>query len=88
MAEATKIQYASTLFYRRKTVPRFCGPMLLVINPDMGEVSQAHIFVATLGTSDYTYDGTERNKIEVDCHVSDITAIFMTEMANKNTGYK
>lgn len=33
----------------------FCGPTIPVINPDTGEVRQAHIFVATLGASNYTY---------------------------------
>ncbi|EOV5131728.1 hypothetical protein PTQ57_29520 [Klebsiella pasteurii] len=33
----------------------FCGPTVSVINPDTGEVRQAHIFVATLGTSNMTY---------------------------------
>ncbi len=33
----------------------FCGPTVPVVNPDTGEVRQAHIFVATLGASNYTY---------------------------------
>ena len=33
----------------------FCGPKIPIINPDTGEVRQAHIFVATLGASNYTY---------------------------------
>lgn len=33
----------------------FCGPTILTINPETGEARQAHIFIATLGASNYTY---------------------------------
>lgn len=33
----------------------FCGPTIPLVNPNTGEVRQAHIFVATLGASNYTY---------------------------------
>lgn len=33
----------------------FCGPTVPIINPDTGEVTQAQIFVATLGASNFTY---------------------------------
>lgn len=33
----------------------YCGPKLLVVNPDTGECFEAEVFVATLGASNYTY---------------------------------
>lgn len=33
----------------------YCGPTVLIINPDAGEIREAQIFVATWGASNYTY---------------------------------
>lgn len=33
----------------------YCGPTLLVVNPDIGEFREAQVFVAVLGASSYTY---------------------------------
>lgn len=57
MAEATEAQHAMRQHHvaGEKLFLDFCGPTVSVINPDTGEVRQAHIFVATLGTSNMTY---------------------------------
>ncbi len=33
----------------------YCGPTMEVVNPDTGEVRQAQVFVAVMGTSNYTF---------------------------------
>ncbi|MDT8387470.1 MAG: IS21 family transposase [Thiogranum sp.] len=33
----------------------YCGPTMLIVNPDTGESRQAQIFVAVLGASNYTF---------------------------------
>ena len=58
-------RYASTLKHLMRQQHRvgeklfidYAGPTLPVIDPATGEISQAHIFVAALGASSYTYAG-------------------------------
>ncbi len=33
----------------------FCGPTILVVNPNTGEIRRVAIFVAVMGASNYTY---------------------------------
>ena len=33
----------------------YCGPTMDIVNPDTGELRRAHVFVAVLGASNYTY---------------------------------
>jgi transposase len=33
----------------------YCGPTVLIVNPDTGECRKAQIFVATMGASNFTY---------------------------------
>lgn len=33
----------------------YCGPTMAIVNPDTGELRRAHVFVAVLGASNYTF---------------------------------
>ncbi|MDH3644657.1 MAG: IS21 family transposase [Gammaproteobacteria bacterium] len=40
----------------------YCGPTVPIVDPDTGEVREAHIFVAVLGASNYTYAEATRSE--------------------------
>ena len=67
-------RYASTLKRSMRQQHRageklfidYAGPTLPVIDPATGEISQAHIFVAALGASNYTYACATPGETQVD----------------------
>ena len=66
--------YAGTLRRSMRQVHRageklfidYAGPTMPVVNPDTGELRRAHIFVAVLGASNYTYACATAGETQVD----------------------
>lgn len=44
----------------------YCGPTVPIVNPDTGECSNAQIFVAVLGASNYTFACASKSQKQVD----------------------
>ena len=54
----------------------YCGPTMLVVNPDGGEAREAQIFVAVLGASNYTFacaSWSQKQEDWLDAHVQAFT---------------